>query len=76
MALLLLQQGADITIKDNDGLTALHRAAKEGNEAVVGVLLEMKADIYAETRSRQTALHLAVLSRHAAVVNMLVANGA
>jgi len=42
---LLLEKKADVGAEDNYGGTALHRAAKNEQEAVVRLLLEMGADV-------------------------------
>jgi ankyrin repeat protein len=34
----LLENGADVEVKDSDGWTALHRAASEGHEEVIKLL--------------------------------------
>ena len=41
---LLLEQGAEVESKDEDGRTPLWRAARNGHEAVVKLLLEKGAD--------------------------------
>lgn len=40
MVSLLLDKGADISLKDADELTALDRAKKEGHEKISQLLLE------------------------------------
>ncbi len=42
---LLLFHGADISAVDNNGLTSLMWAAREGSECCISVLLDRGADI-------------------------------
>ncbi|HJZ50357.1 MAG TPA: sigma-70 family RNA polymerase sigma factor [Roseiflexaceae bacterium] len=56
--------------------TALHRAAYNGDSALLALLLERRADANAATRSGQTPLHIAVLVDRAPVVEQLLAGGA
>jgi len=68
---LLLEQGADVEAKINDGWTALHEAARGGHEAVVRLLLEKGADVEAKTDDGWKALHRAAGGGHEAVVRLL-----
>ena len=56
---LLLQSGAEVDATTKDLYTALHIAAKEGQEEVASVLLEHKASLTAATKKGFTPLHLA-----------------
>ncbi|KAK8129103.1 hypothetical protein PG984_010211 [Apiospora sp. TS-2023a] len=49
MVALLLSSGASTAVKDDEGRTALHHAARNGREAVVEALIDHGADITAET---------------------------
>ena len=44
MVKLLLKAKADVNVRDNVGMTALHWAGHNGYEAVVELLLEAEAD--------------------------------
>jgi ankyrin len=44
------KKGANVNVKDEDGFTPLHKASKEGNNAVVSLLLEKGGDIEAKTK--------------------------
>jgi ankyrin repeat protein len=59
----LLDHGANIDAEDEDGLTALHHAARESlDTAVIAILLAHGAQINARDRRGRTPLHLA--ARH------------
>jgi len=47
----LVNQKADINVKDNDGSTPLHLAAQYGHLSVVEYLVNQKADINAKSTS-------------------------
>jgi ankyrin repeat protein len=56
----LLDHGANIDAEDEDGLTALHHAARERlDTAVIAVLLAHRAQINTRDRRGRTSLHLA-----------------
>jgi ankyrin repeat protein len=73
----LLETGkADVEAKDENGLTALIRAAGYGREAVVKLLLETgKADVEAKDEKGATALMYAAHWGHKAVVKLLLVTG-
>lgn len=47
---VLLQNKADVDAVTKDSYTALHIAAKEGQEEVASLLLDQKADLAAKTK--------------------------
>lgn len=57
-----LQQAHDLdsTTIDNDGQTALHKAAEQGHHELFDTLLEAKADINCRTKDGETPLYTAV----------------
>ncbi len=59
-ALILLMAGADPNIRDEDGNTPLHLAAKYGHLGIVKDLVRYGADINAENLSGYTPLALAI----------------
>ncbi|MCJ1471964.1 hypothetical protein MMC13_000607 [Lambiella insularis] len=73
---LLLDAEANIEIKDSNGWTPLHYAARKGKEDVASLLLERGAFIEAGTIAGYTALHMAVGNGHTATVRLLLDCGA
>jgi ankyrin repeat protein len=72
---LLLEKGAELETKDNNGQTPLSWAAERGHEAVVTLLLDNGADISIENRDGWTCLQLAALNSHYVVEQLLVMRG-
>jgi hypothetical protein len=58
----LLANGADPTLRDDDGWTALHWAAQQAREACVRALLEAGAPLDARDHQGRTPLMVAMLS--------------
>jgi len=56
---ILVNRGADVKVKDNDGNTVLHLAAERGDEVVVHLLLDRGADVKAKDNHGSTVLHSA-----------------
>ena len=54
-----------------DGLTALHCAARNGHVATTAQLLKLNASVTSRTRRGLTALHLAVQGDHVQCVQLL-----
>ena len=65
-----------VNVKDEDGCTPLHRAARDGRKDEVVELLGKDADIKAVNSVGWTPLHLAADGGHREVVELLLANGA
>lgn len=86
LARLLLDKGADINFRTDDGATALHDAAFRGHAETVELLLRRKADVNARRTAGdrlahrgekgETPLHDAAQRGHEAVVQLLLAGGA
>ncbi len=70
--LYLLENGADINVKDAHGDTALHHVSKEGNIAVLELLCGQGADINMNNKNGQSALHLAAELGNTPVVEILL----
>ena len=83
LAALFLQQNADVTIQYDSsgwwwkyGTTALHEAAKHGNDTIVAMLLDHKAAINTQDALGRTPLHLAIMHGHKKTVEVLLERGA
>jgi hypothetical protein len=74
--MLLLDKGADINAKNNNGETALSCAADVGETNVVKLLLARKADINAVDMVGETALGIAKRTGNVAIVQLLRQAGA
>lgn len=69
----LLEKGSDIHADNNQGRTALHRAAGKGNLKVIEMLLEAGADLEAQDNELMTPLFL---TQDAETTKLLLAKGA
>ena len=67
MAIALLENGADVHTKNNEGSTPLQCASSDGHTLVA--LVENIADVHANTSSGETPLHRACVNGHAEVAN-------
>jgi ankyrin repeat protein len=86
IAIMLLDKGADITIRDDFGCTALFWAALGGHKDIVETMLAKGADVNAKSGvflpswgisdEGWTPLHGACARWHKTVVEVLIANGA
>lgn len=72
-ATLLLENGADVAVRGEDGQTALHNAVLFGNAALVKLLLAHKAPTSSKNDDGQTPLGLAKLLGNEAIVGLLTA---
>ncbi len=72
----LLDLGLPVDATDNQGCTALLRAAGGGHRAVVDLLLARGADPQRTAHSGATPLSAAVSMRHAEIVDRLISAGA
>ena len=73
---MLLENGADVNAKDNDGLTALIGASWSGHTKTATMLLENGADVNAKDNDNWTALIGASENKQTEIVRMLLKNGA
>ena len=72
----LIEAGADVNLRNKDGLTPLMMASKMGRIEVVKLLLKAKADVNARQSNGWSALFAAAAGNHVEVVRCLTENGA
>lgn len=72
----ILKHDPDVDLIDNNGWTALHHAAYNGDLESATELCNSGANVNAYSNSFKTPLHFAALNNHAEVINMLVSKGA
>jgi ankyrin repeat protein len=74
---MLLQAGANIEHRNDQGETALISAAQEGHKEIVQMLLDAGANVNQENADGETALDLAVrLRQNKDLINLLLEYGA
>ena len=73
---ILLENGANVNLKDSTLNTALHYAAENGNLEIVKLLFEHDVEIDAVNNSKKSAFHLASENEHAEVMIILLRKGA
>ena len=73
---LLLDKGADVNMKTDNGETALIEASENGHIEVVKLLLDKGADVNAKDNYGNTSLILASSYGYHEVVSILLENGA
>ena len=74
--LAMINAGADVHAKNNDGNTPLHAAAWKGNAEVIPVLIKAGADVHAKNNDGNTPLHSAAFWGKAEVIPVLIKAGA
>lgn len=73
---ILLENGGDISARDQGGLTPLHHAVDRNHKKVVKLLLENGADCHALNHSSWMPIHYAaIMDTSGEIMKMLVANG-
>ncbi|XP_062319095.1 ankyrin repeat domain-containing protein 2 isoform X3 [Osmerus eperlanus] len=72
----LLENGADITLKDRLDSRAVHWASRGGRLGVLKVLHSHGADLNVRDKAMSSPLHVATRTGHADVVDFLISNGA
>lgn len=72
VAQMLLDVGADVSPRDNEGKTALIHAAGRGDSATMKLLLDRGADIDAQANDGTTALMLAAVQESPEALRFLV----
>ena len=68
----LVEHGADVNAKNNDGCTPLHRACFEGNTDVVKYLVEHGADMNAKDEKGDSPFGLAAEVRRTEIVQYMI----
>lgn len=71
----LLRHGAQLLPTDHQGMSALHRAARAGNDDAVNRLVAEGADLAAQSRDGLSAMHHAAIGGSPAVVAALARAG-
>lgn len=69
---MLIKSGAETNIKQENGETPLHIAAKKGNPGMVRLLLNEEGDPMITSKAGETALHVAARHCHYSVCKMLL----
>lgn len=73
---ILIQNGAELEVRDREGCTPLALATLKKQKAVMKMLIEAGADINAYSYVGWTPLHCAVWTGSAEIVDLLIENGA
>ncbi|GFT78303.1 ANK_REP_REGION domain-containing protein [Nephila pilipes] len=72
---LLLEEGANIDIKDQNKNTSLHLAASNGHTDIVKLLMEKGSDLSVVNKEGNTSLHLAASNGHTDIAKLLLEKG-
>jgi ankyrin repeat protein len=72
IARLLLQNGADVNVRNNYGSTPLHCAAYNGHIDILHLLFENGADLEAQSNNGERALHYAARFGHLPIIQDLI----
>jgi|GEM_PF-5397758 len=72
----LVDQGADVNIKDKDDLTPLHNAVKKGHVEVVKYLVSQGANVHAWSERGSTPINIAIYNPNLEIAEFLFSKGA
>ena len=75
-ALMLLEKGASMSIRDRNGRTALHVAVRRGNVDLAKAMLSKGAPLNVADNEGRTALHMAVNCGNVDLVKAMLSKGA
>ena len=75
MATLLIEKGADVNAKSDDGIAPLHGASSKGLTTVVELLISKGADVNARRSGRVTALDDAISRKETETADLLRKHG-
>ncbi|KAJ6658530.1 hypothetical protein lerEdw1_019917 [Lerista edwardsae] len=67
----LIRKGAEVNVKNQNGVTPLHKAASEGREDCIRVLIEAGADVHAKDAEGQEPIDLCKMWGHRACAKCL-----
>jgi ankyrin repeat protein len=73
---LLLENGAELDVKDTQSYYPIHLAVSRGHVTIATQLVEAGANIEVLTSQNGTPLHIAAASNHAVVIPILIKGGA
>ena len=76
VARAVIEAGADVNAKDNEGLTPLYMCALGGHLEVARALIEAGADVNAKKDNGVTPLHMCAYTGHLEVSRALIEKGA
>lgn len=71
-----LEEGANVDAVNEQGLTALHLAARHGRHSIAGDILGAGADVHRQDNNGRTALHVAAIEGKDDIIVQLLATGA
>ena len=72
----LLDQGAEVNIRDDEGKTPLHHAAFSGSRAIAELIIAKGPEINIKDANNMTPLHIAAWRSMVEVTELLLENGA
>lgn len=67
----MIQNGADMNVKDKDGNTPLHIVCKEGYFNFARILVENDANVNIKNKERLTPYRIAYRKWHISICNMI-----